>query len=70
MKVMASDGLGFFPLPSLVASEAVGRYGFRIIGSTDECQRQFYAISAEGKLTHPAVFAITSQARKKLFTGN
>jgi LysR family transcriptional activator of nhaA len=69
MRVVAADGLGFYPLPSLVANEAVDRYGLRIIGTTDECQQQFYAISAERKLTHPAVFAITSAARKKLFAG-
>ena len=28
--------------------------------------QQFYAISAERKLTHPAVLAITSQARAAL----
>lgn len=67
MKVVAVDGLGFLPLPTLVAAEAVARYGLRIIGSTDACQQQFYAISAERKLTHPAVFAITSTARKRLF---
>lgn len=63
MKVAAVDGLGFFALPTLVAKEAVARYGFQIIGRTEDCRQQFYAISAERKLTHPAVLAITSQAR-------
>ena len=62
MKIAAVEGLGFFPLPTLVVKEAVVRYGFQIIGRTEDCRQQFYAISAERKLTHPAVLAITSQA--------
>lgn len=63
MKVAAVDGLGFFALPTLVMQEAVASYDFQFIGRTEGCRQQFYAISAERKLTHPAVLAITSQAR-------
>jgi LysR family transcriptional activator of nhaA len=66
VKVAATDGLGFFALPSLVASEAVTRYGVKIIGQAQECSQRFYAISAERRLTHPAVVAITAQARAVL----
>ena len=66
MNVAAVDGLGFFAVPILVVKETVARYGFRSIGRTDECRQQFYAISAERKLTHPAVVAITSKARATL----
>lgn len=66
MKVAAVDGLGFFALPTLVVNEAVARYGFQILGRTDDCRQQFYAISSERKLTHPAVLAITSKARAAL----
>lgn len=61
MKVAATNGLGYFALPSLVASEAVTRYGVKIIGHAPKCIQQFYAISAERRLTHPAVVAITTQ---------
>ena len=66
MTVAAVDGLGFFAVPTLVAKDTVARYGFKIIGRTGACAQQFYAISAERKLTHPAVLAITSQARAVL----
>ncbi len=66
MIVAAVDGLGFFAVPTLVVKEAVARHGFQIIGHTEECRQQFYAISAERKVTHPAVLAITSQARAAL----
>lgn len=67
VNILALRGLGFMSVPSIVAKEAVTRYGFRTIGRTDECQQQFYAITAESKLTHPAVVAITSTARQRLF---
>ncbi|HOB97445.1 MAG TPA: LysR family transcriptional regulator [Verrucomicrobiota bacterium] len=69
MKVAASDGLGCFPLPTVVVEEAVERYGFEIVGPADGCAVQFHAITAERKLTHPAVMAVTSHARGVLLGG-
>ena len=66
MKVAAADGLGFFAVPTLVVKEAVERYGFQIIGRAEGCRQQFHAISAERKLTHPAVLAITANAHEAL----
>ncbi len=63
LHVLASRGLGFIPVASAVAKEAAARFGFGVIGRTNACQQQFYAITPERKLTHPAVAAITSQAR-------
>lgn len=63
VKVAATDGLGFFALPSLVASEATTRYGVRTIGQAPECIQHFFAISAERRLTHPAVVAITAPSK-------
>jgi LysR family transcriptional activator of nhaA len=67
MKVMAAEGGGFIVLPSVVADEAVRRYGFRIVGETDKCKVQFHAITAERRIAHPAVALITEQARNHLF---
>jgi LysR family transcriptional activator of nhaA len=66
MAVMALDGLGFFPTPTVVPKKAVARLGLGVLGHTDGCQQQFYAITTERKLTHPAVLAITSKARAAL----
>jgi len=66
VNILALQGLGFMSVPSIVAQEAVRSYGFRLIGRTRECQQQFYAITAERKLTHPAVLAITSGAPRRL----
>jgi len=60
MKTMAADGLGFIAVPTLVSNETVTRYDFRMIGRTEDCRQQFYAISTERKASHPAVLAIMS----------
>ena len=70
VNALAIHGLGFMTVPTVVVKEVVHRFGFRVIGQTDECQQQFYAITPERKLTHPAVAAITSGARDRLFQRN
>lgn len=67
LHVVAFYGLGFIPVASLVANESAMRFGFGIIGQTESCRQRFYAITPERKLTHPAVTAITSDARHRLF---
>jgi LysR family transcriptional activator of nhaA len=63
MKVMAADGRGFIALPSIVAKEARDRYHFQHVGITEECRAQFFAITAERRITHPAVLSITQRAK-------
>ena len=63
MAVAAVDGLGFMPMPTVVMDEGSDRYGFRPFGNARQCLMQFYAITAERKITHPAVVAITERAR-------
>jgi LysR family transcriptional regulator, transcriptional activator of nhaA len=65
MKVMASDGRGFIPVPSVVAQEAVDRFSLRIIGATNKCRDQFFAITAERRIDHPAVAALTRAASRE-----
>jgi len=63
MKVVAAAGKGFVALPSAVAKEAQVRYGLQAFGEVPECQDSVYAITAERRLSHPAVTAITERAR-------
>jgi LysR family transcriptional activator of nhaA len=39
----------------------------RVLGRTSELVEEFYAISAERRITHPCVQAITEAARGELF---
>jgi len=68
MKVVATEGKGFIALPTIVAREAAERYHLKAIGTTDRCRDEFYAITAERRITHPAVVVITESARN-LFAG-
>lgn len=60
-KIVATSGHGFLAVPTVVASEAVERYGFVSIGRTKEVETHFYAITAERRFTHPAILAITAR---------
>jgi LysR family transcriptional activator of nhaA len=62
-KIAATDGLGFMAVPTVVAAEAIERYGFVALGRTREIETQFYAITAERQFTHPAILAITQRLR-------
>lgn len=64
MKVVAADGKGFIPVPSVVREEARTRYRFHEIGIADGCEERYYAISAERRITHPAVTVITGHAQQ------
>lgn len=67
MKVFGQAGTGVFIAPTPIASEVEKQYGVVVIGQTDEVREEFYAISVERKISHPAVAAITETAREWLF---
>ena len=64
MKVVAADGKGFVALPTIVAAEALQRYDLQAIGKTTRCIDQFFAITTERRITHPAINLITDKARE------
>ena len=67
MKAFGQAGTGFFIAPTPISAEVEKKYGVVVIGQTDEVLEQFYAISVERKISHPAVVAITEMAREWLF---
>lgn len=67
MKAFGQAGVGIFPAPTVIAEQVMRQYDVVDIGSTGEVVEQFYAISVERKLTHPAVVAISRAARQGLF---
>jgi LysR family transcriptional activator of nhaA len=66
MKVFGQAGTGIFITPTPIATEVAKQYGLRIIGSTEVVREQYYAISVERRISHPAVSAITETAREWL----
>jgi len=67
MQAFGREGRGVFPSPTVVEDEVVSQYGVEVIGRSDEMVDTYYAISAERRITHPGVAAITSEARGRLF---
>ncbi len=57
-----------FPAPAAIAGDVCRVYGVRAIGRIAAVRERYYAISAERRLKHPGVLAITSAARDELFT--
>ena len=66
MSVIASEGLGFIPMAEVVAKE-LRQYHLEPIGTTASVTAQFYAITAERRLRHPAVALLTENAKNRLF---
>lgn len=59
MKVMAAEGRGLVVLPAASAGVVLKRYGLRVFGRADDCRVSFHAFTAQRKIEHPAVAAIT-----------
>lgn len=67
LKVFGQEGAGLFAVPSAVEAQVRAQYGVERVGRIDEIRERFYAISAERRLKHPAVIAITEAARLQMF---
>ncbi len=67
LKVFGQAGEGLFTAPMAIEQEVCRQYSVRRVGRIEEVQERFYAISAERRLKHPAVVAISQAARQHLF---
>ena len=67
MSVFGQNALGLFPGPSVIEKEICSQYGVRVIGRIEQVREQYFAISVERRLKHPAVVAISNAAREELF---
>lgn len=66
MKAFGERGAGVFVVPSAIAAEVAKQYKVACVGETDQVREQFYAISLERRISHPAVATITDAAREWL----
>ena len=67
LKAFGREGRGVFAAPAVLAEEVMQQYQVALVGRSADLWEEFYAISAERRITHPAVAAITTAARGKLF---
>lgn len=70
LKAFAQDGVGFFASPSVIATEIERQYGVVCIGQAEGLREKFYAITAERRLRHPAVVAISEAAHREVFAAD
>lgn len=66
MNVFGQAGTGIFASPSVVEEQVRKYYRVSLIARLDSAKEDFYAISAERKIKHPAVAAISESARQSL----
>jgi LysR family transcriptional regulator, transcriptional activator of nhaA len=69
MEVCSVGGRGFTVVHSVIDRAALKHYGLRVIARVKECRSEFYAITAERRVKHPAAVAITEHAYTTLFAG-
>ena len=70
LKLLAAEGLGVAPVADSVLQDLEDRYGLHVVGRLNDVAIQFYAISVERKVTHPAVITILDAAKRRLFRHN
>ncbi|WP_334189157.1 transcriptional activator NhaR [Noviherbaspirillum sp.] len=66
LNIFGRIGTGLFPGPSALAKEVREQFGAVSVGAM-KVNEQFYAISNERKIKHPAVEAILSEVHGKVF---
>ena len=68
LNTFGRSGLGLFPAPSALAADVEEQFGAEQIGKLDQVHEQFYAVSNERKIKHPAIEAILSAIHGRVFT--
>jgi LysR family transcriptional activator of nhaA len=66
-KSFGEEGMGVFAAPSVIEREVLHEGQVRLVGRSDAVRQQFYALSVERKIKHPAVVAICRSARQDIF---
>ena len=66
MKAFGEAGAAVFPAPTVIASQVCRHYGVAVVGETEVVRERYYALSAERRVTHPGVVALTAAARAEL----
>jgi LysR family transcriptional regulator, transcriptional activator of nhaA len=68
LNTFGRNGLGLFFAPSALAADILEQFGAVLVGEVPQLREQFYAISNERKIRHPAVEAILSAVHRGIFT--
>jgi LysR family transcriptional activator of nhaA len=69
LKAFGQAGEGIFPAPQAIEREIQAQYRVQVVGRTEAVIERFYAITVERRIKHPAVRAISDEARDRIFGG-
>lgn len=67
MNSFGQTGTGLFVAPTATAAYLCKQYRVRVIGHAPAVKEQFYAITTDQRLEHPAVVALSRAAREDIF---
>lgn len=67
MKVFGQAAACVYPAPAAIADDVARFYGGRIVGRAETVRERYYVISAERRLKHLGVVAMTDVARQEIF---
>ncbi|MHC4839612.1 MAG: transcriptional activator NhaR [Planctomycetota bacterium] len=67
-KDLGAQGTGVFSAPTVIESEVKKQHRVVVVGRTTEVRQEFFAMSVERKIKHPAVKAMTETARNAIFS--
>ena len=67
LKVFGQEGKGIFCAPDVIEKEILKQYKVEVVGRTEAVKEQFFAITAERRIKHPAVQHIREMASSTLF---
>jgi LysR family transcriptional activator of nhaA len=63
LKIFGQQGLGLFAGTTAIEKEICRQHDVAVVGRIPELRERFYVISAERRIKHPAVIAITNRAK-------
>lgn len=66
IQVFGQAGAGVFVAPTCIEPEVVRQFEVRVLARTSEVCERYFAISAERRIKHPAVLAITRAVRNRI----
>ena len=66
MKAFGHAGVGLFFAPLAIAEEIERQYGVKQLAKCPDLREQYFAISIERRIRHPAVLAISETAKQQL----
>ncbi|MGQ0626926.1 MAG: transcriptional activator NhaR [Phycisphaerales bacterium] len=66
LKIFGQSGAGLFVGPTFIEREIRQQYSVRVVGRLSGAREEFYAISMERRIKHPAVTVLTTAVRRRL----